>query len=293
MNYLAEFQSFTTKFELNEAISSHMSRCKHKLNETDRDVLLMLSRYSVKYPGAAHLKLATIAQSLKKSTRTIRRSVEKLEHLKVINRKSFMREKSGGRGANLFIFLPVNDRTDTSARQQATNPTPASPEENKMKNEPISSLSKELCLIKTSPKFEMTYYDQFKNCIESYIGKDNHKLVNDIYGMYRGCTLPLLKFSIHENKKGLFEALSLQALQITFQTTKNKKVHTKPGYYAQVLRNRIDEVVFENAFMDYDVPLQMKHIIVRPVDLTVFGLSQNRNYKEKKWSGKKKENDYY
>ena len=131
MNYLAEFQSFTNKFELNEAVSSHISRCKHKLNETDRDVLLMLSRYSVKYPGAAHLKLATIAQSLKKSTRTIRRSVEKLEHLKVINRKPFIREKSGGRGANLYIFLPANDRSDTSARQPDTNLTPLVPKRTK------------------------------------------------------------------------------------------------------------------------------------------------------------------
>lgn len=256
MNYLAEFQSFPTKFELNEAISTHLSRCKYKLNETDRDVLLMLSRYSVKYPGAAHLKLATIAESLKKSTRTIRRSVEKLEHLKVINRKSFMREKSGGRGANLYIFLPPNDRTDMSARPEATNTTPASAEVDKMEHEPISSLSKDPCLIKTSSKFEMSYYNQMKNRIESYIGKENDKLVSQVYGMYRACTLPLLKFSIHEDKKSLFEALSLQALQITFQATKNKDVRTKPGYFAQVLRNRIDEVVFENAFKDYDVPVE-------------------------------------
>ena len=125
-----------------------------------------------------------------------------------------------------------------------------------MKNEPFSSLSKDLCSIKTSLKVEMTYYDQFKKRTESYIGKENHKLVNDLYGMYRACTVPLLKFSIHEDKENLFEALSLQALQITFQTTKNKKVHTKPGYYAQVLRNRIDEVVFENAFLDYEVPVE-------------------------------------
>lgn len=256
MNYLAEFQSFTTKFELNEAVSSHMSRCKYKLNETDRDVLLMLSRYSVKYPGVAHLKLATIGESLKKSTRTIRRSVEKLEHLKVLNRQSFMREKSGGRGANLYIFSPVNDRTDMSARQPAEKTTRSSDEENKIKNEPISSLSKDLCLIKTSPKVKLTYYNEFKNRIESYIGKENHKLVNDLYGMYRACTIPLLKFSIHEDKKCLFEALSLQALQITFQATKNKSVRTTPGYYAQVLRNRIDEVVFENVFREYNVPVE-------------------------------------
>ena len=81
MNYLAEFQPFTTKSELNGAVSSHLQRHQGQLNDTDRHVLIMLSRYAVKYPGAAHLKIATIAQTIKKSDRTVRRSLEKLEHI--------------------------------------------------------------------------------------------------------------------------------------------------------------------------------------------------------------------
>ena len=258
MRYLENYQPFITKKELNDAVSTQLNRHQYKLNETDRDVLLMLSRYAVKYPGVAHLKLSTIAQALNKSTRTIRRSSEKLENLKVIERKLFSREKSGGQGANLYVFLDPSVRGDMSAGQQATNPVPAKDEGTISETEPISLLSKEHCIYNTYQQESITHYTRFKNNIKSFTGEDNQEQARKLYGIYRAQTLRLLKFSIHEDKRDLFEALSLQAITITYQTTKKKRLDNIFGYYDGVLRNLIDKAVFLDAFMDYDVGVEFK-----------------------------------
>ena len=101
MNYLSEYAMFNSVKEMDEAIAEHIRRNQHQLNNTDRDVLMMLSRYSVKYKGAAHLKTETIANTIGKSIRTVQRSLRKLERLNIIERKEFIRKKSGGHGANI------------------------------------------------------------------------------------------------------------------------------------------------------------------------------------------------
>lgn len=62
-----------------------------------------------------------------------------------------------------------------------------------------------------------------------------------------------MKFSIHTDQEELFEALSIQAITITFQATRNKKVQNKFGYCDGVLRGLIDKEVYGDALMDYDI----------------------------------------
>ena len=81
-------------------------------------------------------------------------------------------------------------------------------------------------------------------------------MARNIYGVYRHQSLQMLKFSIHEDKGELFEQLAMQALHISVQTTKLKKVRNLPGYYSGVLRELIDKALFSDAFMDYDVPVE-------------------------------------
>ncbi len=73
MQYLKSHQPFANSRQLNEAVSSHLYRCNFELNKTDRSVIEMLSRYAVKYPGVAHLKVETISNDNHKTTRTIQR----------------------------------------------------------------------------------------------------------------------------------------------------------------------------------------------------------------------------
>lgn len=236
MNYLTEFQPFAHKSELNKAVSSHLERHQRQLNETDRRVLMMLSRYAVKYPGAAHLKIATIAQTIKKSDRTVRRSIEKLEQLQVIKRHHFSRVKTGGQGANLYIFKPYNPP----------------------KKSPIIKEIPEARVAETVNPEPVTHYARFQNLVRSYTSENYGDTASQLYRIYRAQAIRLMKFTIHADKGELFESLALQAVMILFQATKKKNIHNLFGYYDGIYRELIDKTIFSDAFMDYDLPIDIK-----------------------------------
>lgn len=48
MHYLQEHQPFVNLNELNKVVAAHFDRCNYQLNETDRDVLVLLSRQKKK-----------------------------------------------------------------------------------------------------------------------------------------------------------------------------------------------------------------------------------------------------
>jgi hypothetical protein len=60
---LEEYKSFDTVADLNAAIYAHLCGQWDDLTDTDRITLKILARYAVKYPGAAHLKAATLGRS--------------------------------------------------------------------------------------------------------------------------------------------------------------------------------------------------------------------------------------
>jgi predicted transcriptional regulator len=245
MNYLSEFQSFATKEELNQAVFSHKDHHRSQLNDTDQKVLIMLSQYAVKFPGVAHLKLSTIAEAINKSERTVRRSLEKLAHLNIIERQPFLREKTGGHGANIYIFLPFK-RTGRSSTTKIEL----------RKIEIIHGT----CLEQPSHQEPITHYTRFKNLIESYTGENNADFASKLYGIYRTHSIRLMKFSIHENKGEVFETLALQAISTLFRASKKKTIHNLIGYYDGIFRGLIDKTLFSEAFMDYDTPVEIKII---------------------------------
>ncbi|EQB35273.1 hypothetical protein M948_19430 [Virgibacillus sp. CM-4] len=111
MHYLSDYSTFDNTQELNYHIKQHEQYNTDQLTATMRTVLRFIARYSVKYAGAAHLKVATIAESIDKSDRTVRRVLKCLETLGIIKRIGMTRPKSGGVGANIIQLLPfVSDR---------------------------------------------------------------------------------------------------------------------------------------------------------------------------------------
>lgn len=134
MNYLSDYQTFSSKAELNEAIADHIHRNNFAINETERSVFLMLARYAVKFPGVAHLKTDTIAAAIGKTGRSIRRAIKSLIDLGMIERVAYMREKTGGNGANIYRIV----HPSASTREQAEKPSPATVEDVPAQNEPIT-----------------------------------------------------------------------------------------------------------------------------------------------------------
>ncbi len=157
MNYLFEFKTFQDKHELNHHVKRHLEATYDDINATDRQVFKFIARYAVKYAGASHLKVSTIADYIERTDRATRNILAKLERLDMIKRITRNRPKSGGRGANIIVILPfkednisednsenISDQSSESTSEQIDNdkPTDAKEQTNKSENEPLRNLSK-------------------------------------------------------------------------------------------------------------------------------------------------------
>ncbi|MCC8352480.1 helix-turn-helix domain-containing protein [Bacillus sp. AF23] len=136
MHYLAEYQTFDSTAQLNEAVYEHIKRNTYELNDTDRQALKMIARYAVKFSGAAHLKAETLAGLIEKSVKTARRALNKLAALNIVKKVATTRKINGGKGANIIVILPLDDQSTMSNRGQAEKPTESTVEAPKTKNEP-------------------------------------------------------------------------------------------------------------------------------------------------------------
>ena len=241
-NYLTDYAYFTNKFDLDKAASQHKHEHWQSMNQTDRDVLDVIRRYSVKF-GAAHLKHDTIANAIKKSNATARRAIRKLVKLGIIDRVHYVRPVMNGLGANIYAIRPYKEpeKLEESVKDKPTTKQGAE----------ISNSSEHLPADHTAPT---TFFGRMKTMLSSTIGKDTP--ARRFFGVYRQQTLPMLKFSIHEHKEELFEQLGIQALHIAVQATKRRNVNNLPGYYSGVLRELIDNALFSDTFKEYNVPFE-------------------------------------
>lgn len=240
MQYLTEYQTFQSKTELNDAVNEHLTRHRHDLTDTDRDILQMISRYAVKYPGVAHLKADTIAQAIDKSKRTVQRSIRKLERLGIIERLPFIRKISGGYGANVYrVISPV------SPREQAAEPCHSTDKPAKMENEPITSFKQNTNLVNT--------YAKFSQLIAATLGNVDKQLIYRLYGVYKGQSTPLLRTEY--NDKATVEAIGLQALKTAIFATKRKKIRNLAGYYNGVLDRMFDRLYHESIYSVFDAAI--------------------------------------
>ncbi|WP_251460074.1 helix-turn-helix domain-containing protein [Weizmannia agrestimuris] len=233
MQYLTEYQTFQSKTELNDAVNEHLTRHRYDLTDTDRDILQMISRYAVKYPGVAHLKNDTIAQAIDKSKRTVQRSIRKLERLGIIERLPFKRKISGGYGANVYrVISPV------SPREQASEPCQSTDKPAKMENEPSTFFKQNTNLVNTyATQPQPSHYGRFRRLLESTIGTDN-RLLYRLYGVYKAQTAPL--FRTEYNDKATVEAIGIRALHAAIYATKRMKIRNLAGYYSGVLDRMLD-----------------------------------------------------
>jgi len=108
--YLAQYETFDSVQEMNQHVEEHIQQQYYELTESERAIVYKLASHSLNYPGVCHLKASTIADSLEISTKTVYRAIKKLESLGIIKKQTTTKEK-GGRGANIYIILPVQSET--------------------------------------------------------------------------------------------------------------------------------------------------------------------------------------
>lgn len=103
-DYLKTYQTFNTVTEMDEAIATHLAN--HELTECERNVILRIAQSALAYPGAAHLKAKTIADSIGISTKTVYRAVKKAAELGILCVVASTK-LNGIKGANIYQILHV------------------------------------------------------------------------------------------------------------------------------------------------------------------------------------------
>jgi len=108
--YLAQYETFDSVQDMDQHVEEHIQQHFYELTDSERAIVYKLASHSLNYPGVCHLKASTIAESLEISTKTVYRAIKKLESLGIIKKQTTTKEK-GGRGANIYIILPVQSKT--------------------------------------------------------------------------------------------------------------------------------------------------------------------------------------
>ena len=125
LDYLQHYQTFHTVADVDAAIAVQLST--HNLTKSERAVLRRIAQSALKYPGAAHLKAATIAKSIGVSTKTVYRAVKRLHMLGILQIIASTK-LNGIKGANIYQILSVptkmSERIEAGITYQNTTEAP-------------------------------------------------------------------------------------------------------------------------------------------------------------------------
>lgn len=256
---LKKYAHFTDTKAMDEATRNHIDAHSKALNKTDRAILESIRLHSVSQ-CATKLLVKTIADEIGKSKLTVRRSLSKLVRLNIIDRIATYRPINVGQGASILLikpFISQNDTPEMTPREVLENPTVPTIEEAKKEGVSSSFITKGL-----NPSLHDTYasqtslYNRFKSILSTTIGDTG--VASKLFGIYKAQSIRMQRFEVHADKGELFEVLAIQALQITTQATKRKKIKSMTGYYDGVLRELISKTLFGDIFKEYSVEPDFK-----------------------------------
>ncbi|KUF21977.1 Lrp/AsnC family transcriptional regulator [Bacillus sp. G1(2015b)] len=142
MNCIREYETFNSVFEMDSFISEALSY--FELTEIERRLLRLLAGYSVKFIGVSFLKVASMADALEVSSKTIQRALKRLKEFGIIKRVRTLRPKRGGFGASLNIICPVALSYRSTSEEEAP--------EQELQEVKQASKRKETFFLKAFPK---------------------------------------------------------------------------------------------------------------------------------------------
>ncbi|SPT98815.1 conserved phage protein [Lysinibacillus capsici] len=137
--YLATYKTFESVADMDTAVEEHIAAHYYDLTESERAIVFKLASHSLEHPGACHLKAATIAAALEISTKTVYRSVKKLEELGIIEKVPGTK-LNGIKGASIYRILPYvpSSVSQRDTANEASNDTVCPPQS---ENQPSSSFN--------------------------------------------------------------------------------------------------------------------------------------------------------
>lgn len=242
-----KYSNFKDLESFNSSIRQHLYNKKHNLTKSAMIIYKVLARFAAKYTGCAFLKIDSIVDKAEVSRSTVIRALKLLQELGMIVRHHMMRTKSGGHGANLYVFRPYVKEAENLTEQSKDTPNMelrkdsqisenttaedqnSEPEAEILESKDIKILNKRIC----SP------YERFKSICFSFV-KDK-KLLYRLYGVFLAQT-KYLKDAYTE--KELMDT-AVYAVRTTFYTTKKQKINNLPGYFNGVLSKCLDRLYEE------------------------------------------------
>lgn len=251
--HLEEYSTFDSLEELNH----HVNGFRDKTTTTEFKVLWFISRYAVKFVGAAHLKLATIADGIGMSIKTVQRAIKSLIDMAAIQKVKTTRPIKGGQGANIYQILPSYDldvQAEMSNRKDGEKPHDNNVQQANLEKQTASSLSsKSIKDINTytAPKTDGdTHYSKPYSSFLKTVGYfvDDKKTASKMYGIYLAQTKYIKK--VYDQKTLLDTALS--AIRTTFNATKQKMIKSITGYFNGVLDRKLDELYMQSMGQEWE-----------------------------------------
>lgn len=138
---LQEHQNFASAVEMSQAVENHVNA--NDLNETQLRVLRVLEFRSKIVPGASWIKVETICSVVDKSDATVRRALRKLTEIGIIEKVGTIREKSGGKGANVYVIRATETTRDKSNDKSPMTNRYGEQNEDRTRNKTLFATSKE------------------------------------------------------------------------------------------------------------------------------------------------------
>jgi len=115
--YLAQYTTFETVEDMDNQINERIKEDRFNLTKSERAIVFAIKSHCLDYPGTCHLKNETIANEVGVSLITVSRAISKLVKLEIIG-KANRSKRNGIKGANIYFFLPQNDVSDMTHREE-------------------------------------------------------------------------------------------------------------------------------------------------------------------------------
>lgn len=104
---IKKFTTHDTVESLNETYWAQINANSEALTKTEREIYYKLSKYSVKYPGAAYLTANSMAKLVEKSRSTVMRAYRTLKALGMIEVIPCKRKSDNRQTASIIRLLPL------------------------------------------------------------------------------------------------------------------------------------------------------------------------------------------
>ncbi|PGD77088.1 transcriptional regulator [Bacillus pseudomycoides] len=237
MKELRKYETFKSIAEMDNSIDLYLK--KYTLKDSERVILLALSRYSCKFVGVSYLKNATLSEVTGLSVRTIQRAYNRLSLLGIVVRHEQFKPVKGGHSAFITVIQPFESHTALSFCEEDDKPSRGNDEEPPHENETIThKANPNNKYIRKNNTIEMdtTYLEsshvptEFINAVSPFFGT-----ANEVYSLWGKVLLAHKKHA--PSLLELTEVAVSSFKQSVFAMKMNRIKKGFKGYYYGILAN--------------------------------------------------------